>query len=252
MLKVSIITIVFNGEKTIRETIDSVLEQDYSNIEYIVKDGGSTDNTVKIVEAFGDKVRLIQKKDNGLYDAVNQGIEYATGDIIGLIHADDVLSSPDCISAIVNTFEQTQADIVYGDTVIVQPDNPEKIFRYWRAGIYKRENILKGWIPPHLSCYIKKEAYFKHGLYRTDMYISADYDLLLRFIYLAGLKVHYLPKVLVKMRKGGRSTKNILRTLIGSYEVYQSMRRNGLNVSPLIIIMKPVFKVTQLFHKKIN
>ena len=250
-MKVSIITVVWNGKKTIQNAIDSVLNQTYSNIEYIVIDGDSTDGTVSVVQNYGDRIsKFISEPDKGLYDAMNKGIKLASGDIIGFINSDDLLNSNDCIECIVKEFIKSDADIIYGDKVYVAYGDISKRIRYWKAGNFNRDNYKKGWMTPHLSTYIKKDLYVKYGNFRIDFKIAADYELMFRFIYKYKAKVHYLPKVIAKMRVGGVSNSSLKNIITSNYEVYRSWEVNGFKVSPLIIFQKPISKLRQFFFKK--
>lgn len=244
-MKVSIITVVYNNAKTIADAIESVLHQDYPHIEYIVIDGMSSDGTIEIIKSYGDKIDVfVSEKDKGLYDAINKGIKLATGDVVGLINSDDALYSTDCVSAIVRQFQKTEAEIVYGDKVYYNEDLSE-IRRYWKSGNLDLRKYKKGWMPPCLSTYIKRSVYNKYGLFRDDLKIAADYELLFRFIYVNRVKTVYLPKVIAKMREGGVSNASFKNILKSNLEVYKSWQLNGLRVSPLIIILKPLSKLLQ-------
>ncbi len=250
MLKVSIITITYNSSKTLDETVKSVLGQSYDDIEYIIIDGQSADNTVEIIKSYGDRIsKYISEKDNGIYDAMNKGVSLAKGDIIGFINSDDKLNSDDCVSEIVKVFQIYNTDVVYGDKIYTASSNTDKVIRYWRAGEYNKNNFKKGWMPPHLSTYIKREFYEKYGKFRTDFKIAADYELMFRFMYKYNAKSKYLPKVIARMRAGGISNKSIKNILISNYEVYKSWRVNGFRVSPFIIVRKPISKTIQLFMR---
>ncbi len=250
-MKISIITVCFNSEKTIRDTIESVLSQSYPDVEYIIIDGLSKDNTMSIVSEYDDKIsKIISESDKGIYDAMNKGVRLATGDVIGFINSDDLLNSEDCIECIVKRFVESDADIVYGDKVYVASNNISKQLRYWKAGVFVRNNYKKGWMTPHLSTYIKKDLYVKYGDFRSDFKIAADYELMFRFIYKHKVKVCYLPKVIAKMRVGGVSNSSLKNILLSNYEVYRSWGLNGFKVSPLIILQKPIRKLKQFFVKK--
>ncbi len=247
-MKVSIITVVWNNKETIKDAIDSVLNQTYEDIEYIIVDGASTDGTVDVVKEYGAKItKFISEVDNGLYDAMNKGIQQATGDIIGFINADDMLNSLDCIEAIVEKFQLEKLDVVYGDKIYVDPNDVTRQLRYWRAGEFNKSNYKRGWMTPHLSTYIKKELYDKYGGFRNDFKIAADYELMLRFIYKNNAKVKYLPKVIAKMRAGGVSNSSFKNIAISNYEVYKSWKINNLTVSPFIMFQKPLSKIKQYF-----
>lgn len=206
-MKVSIITSCYNREATIRGAIESVLEQDYPYIEYIVVDGASKDNSLAIINEYKNGIdKIISEPDNGMYEGINKGIRAATGDIIGLIHSDDFLFSSHTISEIVQAFKEQQADLVYGNGVFVDYDNINQMIRNWVSGKYTKENVKNGWLPLHPTVYIKKECMDKYGLYDESYKIAADSDLLVRYLYEADLKVYYLNKYIVRMRMGGLST----------------------------------------------
>ncbi|NQY67634.1 MAG: glycosyltransferase [Flavobacteriales bacterium] len=248
-MKVSIITICYNNGDSIKQTIDSVVNQDYAEIEYIIIDGASTDNSMDVVRSFGNKIaKVISEPDKGIYDAMNKGVFSATGEVIGLGNAEDMLNSRDCISEIVTKFKETDADIVYGDLVVVKPENQEKIIRYWRTGEFNREAFKDGWMTPHMATYIKKEIYEVYGGFSLNFKISADYELMLRFMYKHNTKCVYLPKVIVKMLAGGVSNNSLMNYWVSNYEVYKSWKINNLAISPLIIIRKPLSKVFQFLR----
>jgi glycosyltransferase involved in cell wall biosynthesis len=206
-MKVSIITTCYNREATLRGAIESVLEQDYPYIEYIVVDGASKDNSLAVINEYKNGIdKIISEPDKGMYEAINKGIRAATGDIIGLIHSDDFLFSSHTISEIVESFKKHNADLVYGNGVFVNYDNTNKMVRDWKSGEYDKKNIKEGWLPLHPTVYIKKECMERWGYYDESYKIAADSDLLVRYLYEADLKVFYLNNYIVKMRMGGLST----------------------------------------------
>lgn len=244
-MKVSIITIVFNNVEKISNTIESVLKQDYENIEYIVIDGKSTDGTCEKIREYKSEIdTYVSEKDEGIYDAMNKGVDFATGDIIGFINAGDILKKNDILSKIVEYFKRYDVDVVYGDKTYIDPDSGE-LLRYWEADSYNRSNFSKGWMPPHLSTYIKKKCYDKWGYYRTDFKIAADYELLFRFLYHHNARAKYLPEVIAEMEAGGISNNSLKNVLISNYEVFKSWRVNNHWVSPFIIVKKPFSKLKQ-------
>ena len=249
-MKVSIITVCYNSADTIISAINSVLSQDYNDIEYIIVDGNSNDRTQDIVESFGSKIDyFVSENDDGLYDAMNKGINISTGEIVGFINSDDFLSHKSIISNIVGHFKLTNAQIVYADTQHIKRDHSNKVTRYWKAGDFSESKYRKGWMPPHSSTYIKKSVYDAYGNFRNDLKIAADYELLLRFIIKHKIKPFYLPEVATLMRVGGISNGSIKNRLKSLYEVYRSWELNNLKVSPLIIIFKPLSKISQFIFK---
>jgi glycosyltransferase involved in cell wall biosynthesis len=249
-MKISVITVSFNCAATIRQTIDSVLAQDYADLEYIVVDGASKDGTVEILKSYGDKIRFISERDNGIYDALNKGVKMATGEVVGTIGGDDFFPNTGVISAVAASFIQSGADAVYGDIQFINPGDDEKIVRYWSAGEYKVENWLKGWMPPHLSFYLKKAQIEKHGYYFTDFTCAGDYELMLRILYKFRASAIYLPKVLMTMRNGGTSTASLKHRYRANMEDRRAWRMNGLTPKWYTLWWKPLSKVVQLFKAK--
>ena len=252
-MKVSIITVCFDSCNTIQDTFTSVANQDYGDIEYIVVDGGSKDGTLEIIKSNTQWItKYISEPDDGLYDAMNKGLKLATGNVIGFINSDDILDHGSCISEIVDVFNATNTDIVYGDNVYVNPNDVSKVERYWRSGYFEVNSYKKGWVPPHPATYIKRSAYQKFGNFNTEFKISADYELMLRFIFGNRLYPVYLPKVITRMRTGGLSNRSVKNIIISNIEAYKSFKINSLDVSIWIILLKPLRKVKQYLAKPIS
>jgi glycosyltransferase involved in cell wall biosynthesis len=247
-MKISIITVSFNSAKTIRQTIESVLAQDYADLEYIVVDGASKDGTLDILKSFGDKINFISEPDEGIYDALNKGLKMASGEIIGTIGGDDFYPNSQVISQVVGTFHEAKTDAVYGDKQYINMGDDETIVRYWRSGEYARENWLRGWMPPHLSFYLKKSAFEKFGYYTTDFTCSGDYELMLRMLYKNKLTAKYLPKVVMTMRNGGTSTASWKHRYRANMEDRRAWRINNLKPRWYTLWMKPIAKLGQLFR----
>jgi len=245
-MKVSIITVCYNSNDTIESTIQSVVSQNYNNIEYIIVDGLSTDDTLKIVEQYKSKIsKVISEKDNGIYDALNKGITAASGDIIAILHADDFYANENVISKVVNEFIQNNVDAVYGDLQYVDKQDTKKIKRNWISGVYQKQNFLKGWMPPHPSFFVKKECYDKFGLFNTTLKSAADYELMLRFLYKHNCSVVYIPYVLVKMRVGGKSNASLINRIKANREDKMAWKINGLSPGIFTFIRKPLSKLGQ-------
>lgn len=207
MLKVSVITIVYNNQDCIESCIQSVLNQSYSNIEHIIIDGGSTDGTQKKIEPYVDQLGYYcSKKDNGLYDALNRGIEQATGQIIGILHSDDMYYDVDSIQKVVTAFQQSNADLVYAKGVYVAKENLNVVKRIYPSKPFKHRYLNFGWIPLHTTIYVKKEVFNTYGLYNESYSIASDYDISLRWFKEASIKKYFLNAWVVKMRLGGKST----------------------------------------------
>jgi len=251
---VSIITPVLNSKETIEFTIKSILGQTYKNIEYIVIDGRSTDGTLDIINKYRDRIaKSISEPDRGMFDGMEKGIKLATGDIIGILNSDDVYTSNNVIKTVVKTLEEKRVDCCWGDLVFVDRNEIDKIIRYWKSSEYMKGKFKKGWMPPHPTFFVKKWVYEKCGGFNLDLPISADYELMLRFLEKFKIKSCYIPQILVKMRMGGKGNKNFLNKIKGNIECYRAWEINGLKANPLIIFLKPLLKISQFFIKnKIN
>ena len=245
-MKISIITIVYNNRETIADAIESVLGQTYPDVEYIVVDGQSTDGTVEVVQGYGNRItKFVSEKDHGLYDAINKGISMATGEVIGLLHSDDIFYSPESLSRVAEAFKKYDTDSIYADLHYVQKADTAKVVRNWVSGNYKRENFLLGWMPPHPTFYVKREVYQRLGLYNTSFKSAADYELMLRYLYKHNISTTYLPEVLVRMRVGGKSNVTLKNRIRANQEDYQAWRINGLNPPFYTRFLKPLRKLVQ-------
>lgn len=249
-MKVSIITVVYNAENTIRDCIESVLKQSYKNIEYIIIDGKSTDKTPAIIEEYGMKIAVfLSEKDNGIYDAMNKGIAQATGDVIGILNADDFYSSLSVISKIVEKLNVTQADGIYGDLIYVDNQNTKQIKRYWKSGRFSKTQFLYGWMPPHPTFFLKRASYKQFGVYRTDLGSAADYELMLRMMYKFNIKMAYLPEIITTMRTGGVSNKTVGNRVKANRNDRLAWQLNGLKPYWFTLYLKPIRKVLQFVYK---
>ena len=211
-MKVSIITSCYNRAATIRSAIESVLAQDYNDIEFIVVDGSSTDGSLDIIREYVDRISIIiSEPDHGMYEAINKGIRVATGEIIGLLHSDDFFYDNGVIGRIVKRIKRTHADFLYGDGLFVNPDNTNKVVRNWIGRVYRLWKVRHGWLPLHPTCYIRRDVMMRLGLYNESYKIAADSDLLVRYLLTGGLTVTYLNEYIVRMRMGGLSTDSAKR-----------------------------------------
>jgi len=245
-MKVSIITVVYNNEDTIKDAIESVLNQTYKNIEYIIIDGVSTDGTVEVIKSYGDKIdKFISEKDNGIYDAMNKGIKLASGDIVGILNSDDFYANNNIIEKVVKEFEDKKVDSVYGDLVYVNAKDTNKIVRYWKSKPYKKGLFTKGWHPAHPTFFVKKEIYDKYGIFNLDFKIAADYELMLRFLEKYQISNSYIPEIFVKMRLGGESNQSIKNIIKANIESYNAWKVNGLYINLFMILLKPLSKLFQ-------
>ncbi|HTA63411.1 MAG TPA: glycosyltransferase family 2 protein [Bacteroidia bacterium] len=246
MEKISIITVTYNSAQTLEQTIQSVLAQTYPNVEYIIVDGKSSDNTLAVIEKYRDKITtVVSEKDDGLYHALNKGIALATGNIIGILHADDFYIDSTVLTKVVETFTAKKADAVYADLYYVDKDNTDKIIRTWKSGEYKVANFLWGWMPPHPTFFVKKEYYTKHGAFNTNLRTAADYEIMLRLLYRHKIKAAYLPKFIIKMRVGGQSNASVKNRVKANNEDRMAWKLNDLNPYFFTLTLKPLRKITQ-------
>jgi glycosyltransferase len=248
-MKVSIITSVYNNEKTIEDAIKSVLNQTYQNIEYIVVDGASKDNTVSVIKKYEDKIStFVSERDKSIYDGLNKGVSLATGDVIAFLHSDDIYADENIISEVVEHFKSTNTDSIYADLVYVDKEDTSKIFRYWQSGEYSFKKLCNGWMPPHPTFFVKKEFYDKYGKFDLDFGIAADYDFMLRMLGKYKITTSYLPKVLYKMRVGGASNRSLKNIIQKSREDIKALKNN--NIGGLhTIILKNLSKIPQFLKK---
>ncbi len=231
-MRVSIITATYNSGRTLQETINSVISQNYNNIEYIIIDGASTDDTLKIIEENKQYIsQFVSEPDDGIYDAFNKGIKLATGDVIGFLNSDDIFHNEKVISTVVKSLKDSKADLVYGD--LVYRSNPKgkedsRIIRYWRSNDFVFESLSYGWMPPHPTLYCLREVYEKYGLFDNRFKLASDYDFILRIFKQKELKKVYIPKVLVRMYVGGVSNRSLKNIIQNVKENYISIRENKI------------------------
>ena len=221
---------MYNRAATIADTIGSVRSQTYDNIEHIVQDGGSTDGTVTVLESRASaQTRVKSASDGGLYDGINKGIARAGGEVIGLLHSDDVFAADDVIAKVAETLAASdEVDGVYGDLVYVSAADPARLIRYWRAGPYQRAKLGRGWMPPHPTLYLKRHVFERWGAYDTGFHIAADYEAMLRWLVRGRIRLAYIPQPMVRMRTGGESNRSLSRIIRKSSEDYCAMRRHGV------------------------
>ena len=244
---ISIITAVYNCAQTIGTTIDSVLAQTDKSIEYIIIDGMSDDGTQAVIEGYGDRIsKVIREPDQGIYDALNKGVQAASGDIVGFVHADDALADNSIVAKIKSKFaDEAELDAVYGDLLYVDSQDTDKVIRYWRAGKYDRNKFLFGWMPPHPTCYLRKEIYQELGAYKTDFGSAADYECMVRLMYKHQINVGYLPEIVSKMRVGGTSNVSMENRLKANRGDRQAWLENDLRPPFGLRFTKPISKLPQ-------
>lgn len=247
-MKVSIITVCYNSEKTIERTIKSVLSQNYANIEYIIVDGGSKDSTVQIIEKYRGFIhQFISEKDEGIYDAINKGISQSTGDIVGILNSDDIFSKENIIHEVANIFiEKPQFDSIIGNIAFI--NNNEKIVRIYNSRNWTPNKLVYGFMPPHPSFYCKRALYHKYGGYKKDYKIAADYELLIRFLKINNISYYQFNTIMVYMNLGGVSTKGIKSTLLLNREVKRACEENGLNTNYIKLYFKYFKKILEFIR----
>ena len=245
-MKISVITVCLNSEKTIEKAIQSVLAQKHSDIEYIIVDGKSSDKTLAVIDKFKSGIsKVVSEKDKGIYFALNKGIDLATGEVIGILHADDFYADQNVLTKVAKTFSETKCDSMYADLQYMKED--EKVFRNWKSGEYKEGLFLKGWMPPHPTFFIKKSCYEKFGKFNIDFVSAGDYELMLRMIHKNKISVAYLPEVIVKMRVGGKSNASLMNRIKANREDRLAWKINNLKPGILTLTFKPLSKLKQFF-----
>lgn len=240
-MKISIITVCFNSDATIADTLRSVRTQSYPDIEHIVVDGGSTDRTAEIVSAEGCRVsKYICEPDRGIYDAMNKGIGLASGDVIGFINADDFYASENALTKVADQFRHPGIDGCYGDLCYVKQFDTQAIVRYWRASPFQCGAFASGWCPPHPTFFVRRTIYERYGRFDLSYRIAADIELMMRFMETHQLRTRYLPEVLVKMRMGGTTNKSIVNIAKQNGEILRALKKHGLPANPLMFLGKKV------------
>lgn len=253
-MKISVITVTYNSEAYLTDTIESVLTQDYKDIEYIIIDGNSSDSTIDIIKRyekdFDGRMKWVSEPDNGMYDAINKGIGMATGEVIGMLNSDDFYASEDVVSNIAQAFSTNAClQSVYGDIRFVSPVDLSKTVRYYQCNNWRPWQLRFGFMPAHPSFYTRRENYLRYGLYKTDYYIAADYELIVRFLYHNKLSYRYIPMDFVKMRTGGRSTKNLRSNIILNQEIVRGCKENGVWTCMPLLFLKYFIKIKELLRK---
>lgn len=248
-MKISIITVVYNNDRTIKDALQSVLSQDYKNIEYIVIDGKSTDNTVNLITEFKEKLGcFISEKDSGIYDAMNKGIRAATGDVVGILNSDDLYQDSGVISAVMEQFNNDlDLDILYGDLVYVKSDDTNKVIRNWKSKAYYNQFFENANVPPHPSLFVKKKVYDEAGLFDLDYKIAADYEFMLRIFKKHNFNSKYFNKLIVRMRLGGASNAGLSSIIKQNKEVLNAWKKNNLNKPFYLMPLRVLRKLAQFF-----
>ena len=234
-MKISIITVCYNSASTIRDTLESVLNQTYSDIDYIVVDGNSEDETLSIIKdyepRFKGRMRWISEPDNGLYDAMNKGILISSGDLIAILNSDDVYHDNEVIKDVVHQLQQSGKDTLYGNVEFVKSDNIDVVVRKWISSPFYSGYFKKGWHPPHTSFFVKRMIYNQYGIFDTCFEVSADFELMLRLLEKNNVSSVYFNRFIVKMRMSGESTGSLRRIIIGNIGVLKAFKKNNISVS---------------------
>jgi glycosyltransferase involved in cell wall biosynthesis len=245
-MKISLITVTYNSEKYLADCIESVLMQDHPDIEHIIIDGKSKDSTVEIIRKYESRIaQWVSETDRGMYDAINKGIDMATGDIIGILNSDDMYASPDVVSKIATAFTEKNTDSLFGDLEYVDQEDTEKIYRVWKGKPYKRSLFHMGWMPAHPTFYIKRSLVQEYGGYESHYFTASDYEFMARYLFRHNISSQYLPQLIVKMRRGGASNKSIYQRFRANRRDYLAMKKNRIPLPFLVSILKPLIKLHQ-------
>ena len=244
---ISIITATFNSAKTLKDTIQSVLRQTNKDFEYLIIDGGSTDETIDIVKSyeseFSGRLKWVSEKDQGIYDAMNKGIKMASGDVVGILNSDDYFTSDDILQKVDNAFKSHEIDAIYGDIHFIRDGNPQKYVRYYSSRMFRPFWLRFGFMPAHPSFYCKREIFDKAGLYSLDYKIGADYEMMVRLFKRHKIKSLYVNKDFVTMRTGGASNNNVRSRLTLIEEDVKACRVNGIYTNRFFIMLKFLYKI---------
>jgi glycosyltransferase involved in cell wall biosynthesis len=245
-MKLSIITVVLNNQTGIRDCIKSVLKQTYKDIEYITVDGGSTDGTLQVIKEFRDRIsKCVSEPDRGIYDAMNKGIQMASGDVVGFLNSDDFYPHQEVLAKVAEVFQQKSIDSCYGDLEYVDSVDTSRILRSWRSGPYLKKRFYWGWMPPHPTFFARKKVYEEYGTFNHELGSAADYELMLRLLVKHKITTAYIPEVLVKMRTGGMSNASLRNRIRANRMDRKAWKINGLKPFPWTLWLKPLRKVPQ-------
>ncbi len=255
-LKISVITVSYNSSSTIEDTLKSVLSQTYQNVESVIVDGASTDNTIDIIRAYESKFEgrllYISEADKGIYDAMNKGIQMATGEVIGFLNSDDYYTSKDILRNVAMEMNQPNIDAVYGDVHYVNAANLDKCTRYYSSRIFCRNLMRFGLMPAHPSFYCLREVYIKFGTFNTSYKVAADFENLLRLIFVNRIRTKYIPIDFVTMRTGGASTSGLVSYKQIMNDHLRALRSNNVYSNPFILCLRYIYKLWEIFNTKVS
>lgn len=248
-MTISIITVVFNAVKTVEESLRSVSNQSYPDIEHIVVDGASTDGTLSLLKKYCDRIKLVSEPDDGVYDGMNKGLSKAGGDIIGFLNADDVYEHQNVLKRVAEVMSNPKIDACYADLVYVDKDEPRRVVRYWKSRPYEEGLFLKGWMPAHPTFFVRRSVYERLGGFDLSYPRQADFELTMRFLHVHKIRVEYVPEIFVRMRTGGLSNSSWLGILKGNLEAHRALKKHIQKSVPFFIIRKVLSRVPQFFAK---
>ena len=256
-MKITVITVTYNSEKTLRDTMESVLSQSYNDYEYVVVDGASKDGTLDIIREyeprFDDRLRYVSEPDKGIYDAMNKGIRMATGDIVGILNSDDFYTSNDILEKVAKEFEEdSDLDAVYGDIHFVKENNLNKCTRYFSSRYFRPWLLCYGFMPAHPSFYCKKAVYERYGLYDLDYHTSSDFEMMVRLLGKSRIKSKYINMDFVTMREGGESTAGLASKRRVNQEIARSLKANGIYTNQFMQLFRYVWRIGELIYTKIK
>lgn len=248
-MKISIVTIVLNGVKTIEATLNSVINQSYKNVEYILIDGGSTDGTLNVVQKYRKDISIfISERDDGLYDALNKGLRLATGDVVGILNADDFYANPSVLTDVVMRFNDPSVDIVFGDLEYFRQKKPDKVVRTYRSKWFSPKRLSYGIMPAHPTLFLRRCIYDKFGYFDPSYKIAGDFEFIVRIFKHQHLNFSYLSKIMVRMQLGGVSTSGIKSMLLINREIIRACKDNGVKTSYLQILLRYPIKLIEYFN----
>jgi glycosyltransferase len=248
-MTISIITATYNSSETIRDTLLSIRQQEYPDIEHIIIDGKSTDDTLDIIKKFPHVSRIISEKDDGIYDAMNKGVAAVTGDVVGILNSDDVYRHSKVLTKVMEAFKDPAVDVVYGDLQYVKFEDLDKVTRTWKSGTFTKRKFYYGWMPPHPSFFVRRKVYEHAGHFNSSLRSAADYEFMLRVLLKYDHHVQYIPEVLVKMRTGGMSNASFHHRIRANREDREAWRLNNIRPYFFTIPFKPLRKVFQFIVK---
>lgn len=249
-MKISLITVSFNAEATIGDTLDSVGMQTHPDVQHIVVDGASTDGTMAIIDSFRAGISVVvSEPDRGIYDAMNKGIALATGEVIGFLNADDVFANPRVLARVSEVMAREDLDALFADAEFFRAEEPGRTVRRYRSAHFAPDRIAWGWMPAHPTLFLHRRVFQRFGTFRTDYRIAGDFELIARIFHANTLKYRYLPEVLVRMRSGGVSTGGWRNTLLLNREVLRACRENGIHTNPLMILSKYPVKLLEFWRR---